>query len=499
MNSLYLSITTGILLGLAFACPTLFFLIFIAFVPLLFVEKACLKSANQYLFFNYSAIAFLIWNTISCWWIGSAHLLGGILIVVCNSLVQALVFWTISRVANKKNKPIVFFWILIWLGFEYFHSNWDLAWTWLHLGNVFSTTPKLIQWYEFTGTRGGSLWIILINYMLFALVASKHHRKKYILLSLFVFTLPLALSLYLYSRPISSEKKVSFVALQPNVDPYTNKFKIENQQKNYTLLLQQIDSVCMASAPDFIIAPETVILPFINEDKVEDSSEYQQLKRISNAYPDVKIIVGTHSTAHNKNYNSAMFLSPENTQFYHKHWLVPLFEQVPFQRHFTWLPKTTISLGGFSGTYSQDNTISHFKTDIAITPIVCYESIFGAYCVKRVPSESGFIALITNDGWWKNTLGYFYHFNFSRLRAIESRRDIVRVANNGISAHINSKGEIIKATNWWEKTTMSGSINCISASTFYSKKGDYLGRIALFFSLLLLASLFVKRKISCNN
>jgi len=87
--------------------------------------------------------------------------------------------------------------------------------------------------------------------------------------------------------------------------------------------------------------------------------------------------------------------------------------------------------------------------------------------------------MITNDGWWKNTPGYRYHFNFSPVRAIENRLDFVRVANTGISAIINAKGMVVARTPWWEKTTLKGKIHLRRGQTLFSRFGDYLGRAAL--------------------
>ncbi|HML86425.1 MAG TPA: hypothetical protein PKE52_14820, partial [Bacteroidales bacterium] len=52
---------------------------------------------------------------------------------------------------------------LFWIAFEWWHMNWDLSWPWLNLGNGFGAYPKMIQWYEFTGILGGSLWVLLVN------------------------------------------------------------------------------------------------------------------------------------------------------------------------------------------------------------------------------------------------------------------------------------------------------------------------------------------------
>jgi apolipoprotein N-acyltransferase len=62
------------------------------------------------------------------------------------------------------------------MGYEHFHLSWDLAWPWLNLGNALATAPKLIQWYEFTGVRGGTLWIILGNFAILKLYNSRHRK-----------------------------------------------------------------------------------------------------------------------------------------------------------------------------------------------------------------------------------------------------------------------------------------------------------------------------------
>ena len=125
---------------------------------------------------------------------------------------------------------------------------------------------------------------------------------------------------------------------------------------------------------------------------------------------------------------------------------------MPFVQYLSFLGKYSLELGGYTGTYSNRPGNSIFKlpgAEVSIVPIVCYESIFGPYCSRNLPPERGFICMITNDGWWKNTPGYQHHFNFSPLRAIENRRDFVRVANTGISAVISARAMVIARTPWW--------------------------------------------------
>lgn len=478
-----------------FCIPSFFFLIFFAWIPLLLIEEKIIDHYNPYLLFNYSFLSFLIWNVMAYWWVGKAQVIGVILIILINSLLLALIFWLISKTKKSMNISILFPFLIIWLGYEYFATWWDLAWPWLNLGNAFATAPKWIQWYEITGTRGGSMWIILINLGLFYLI--KNRKKRIHLRSIgliFLFGLPLLYSFFLFQNKENTLGYKSFALIQPNLDPYTEKFVRENEEKHFVDFLQTADSICNLDHPDFLFGPETMILESINENNPTESNYYSRLLNLKKKYPNTIILIGVHSKKDSDSFNSALFLDKTNTPiFYHKTKLVPLFERIPFDKYLSFLKDYSIEIGGYKGTYSSKNDIDYFKSDsIAIIPVVCFESIFGDYCAQRVPDFPGFLCMLTNDGWWKSTPGYQYHFNFSRLRAIETRRDYIRVANNGISAYINSKGMIVAKTKWWTKTVLSGKLRLMKENTFYSQHGDYIGRVCLFIASLLL--IFVKIK-----
>jgi apolipoprotein N-acyltransferase len=94
------------------------------------------------------------------------------------------------------------------------------------------------------------------------------------------------------------------------------------------------------------------------------------------------------------------------------------------------------------------------------------------------------MSVITNDGWWGNTFGYRQHLSYARLRAIETRRDIARCANTGISAIINQRGDIVAQTNWWKKEFLNGEINVNNDITPFVKYGDLTGEISIWAALL---------------
>ena len=141
------------------------FLIFGAFVPIFFVIH---DLKEKRFVFIYSFLIFALWNSFTTYWIYNASLFGAVAAICVNSILMASVitifFWIKQKFSDRRS-----WWALIslWLSFEYLHLNWDLSWPWLTLGNVFAHYPQSIQWYEYTGTLGGSLWILLSNIILF--------------------------------------------------------------------------------------------------------------------------------------------------------------------------------------------------------------------------------------------------------------------------------------------------------------------------------------------
>ena len=525
-KNILLALLSGLLLGLPWCIPSLFFVIFIAWVPLLLLEEENRHHPNPYTVFNYAFAGFLLWNILGTWWVSQAQLVGGILIMIANALVQALVFWSVSRIRTRLGIPLVFPFLLIWMGYEYFHQSWDLAWPWLNLGNALATVPKLIQWYEFTGIRGGTLWIILTN--LAVLKGWDIYRKRGLGAiapvgagTLLLILIP-AFASYLIFQNFEEEGETVTVALiQPNLDPYTQKFVPEKQAQHLKDFLKAADTIC-DDETNFLLGPETLIIQQIDEKDPAASPYFRQLLDFQKKYPKLNILLGIHSYQklddtkippgsrfnQDKNFyyepfNTALFLPPGSPpQFYHKTKLVPLFERMPFVQYLGFLGKYSLDLGGYSGTYSLRQENSHFVSpdaSISILPIVCFESVFGLYSAQNLPREKGFICMITNDGWWKNTPGYRHHFNFSPVRAIESRRDLVRVANTGISALIDARGMVIARTPWWKKATLKGQIHLRKGRTFYARHGDYLGRISLISGILLLLYGGIKHRIRKNN
>ncbi len=142
-----------------------------------------------------------------------------------------------------------------------------------------------------------------------------------------------------------------------------------------------------------------------------------------------------------------------------------------------------LNLGGTTASLGIDKERIAFTNPYnpgKLAPIICYESIYGEFVTDYVKKGANFLAIMTNDSWWGVTQGHQQLMAYARLRAIETRREIARSANSGISAHINARGDVLADTLYGDKTTLFAKINLYDGMTFYSRAGDLLSRISVF-------------------
>jgi apolipoprotein N-acyltransferase len=524
-----LSILTGCLLTLSWPPIGLFPLVFVGFVPLFFIHHLIIQNKLSATWaFLYGFSTFLLFNIGTTWWVWNASAGGAVMAFILNSLLMNMPFMFLHQLA-KKHQTSLKLWPFIWawIAFEYFHLRWDATWPWLTLGNVFAQTPWLVQWYEYTGTVGGSLWILWVNKKLFQWLVlykplSKQQRFKsaFNLAFLGVFT-PAFLSYYIldeYQRKQESYTAITanVMVVQPNIDPYKEKF---NSMSDYeqTLKMLNIADKNMDSTVQLIAFPETALVGNLNERDLANEESIKLIRQFMSKYPTVNIITGADSykeylqgekpsnTAREYNpgqyydaYNAAYFLQPNSPEIdiYHKSILVPGVERLPFSSVLKHVEQYAIDLGGTTGSLGVDEAPHNFtaNTMLKAAPIICYESVFGEYVTEYVKRGATFLCIITNDGWWGNTPGYKQHLQYASLRAIETRRYVVRSANTGISAFFDDKGNLLQKTNWWEPAALKQNIRLNTDQTFYVKNGDMIGEYAILFAAYFLLGLIIKRK-----
>ena len=525
MKKLLLAILSGILFAISWPTYGTPIFLFFAFVPILYIEKQLRDEKAKRSKLNvlaYSYISFFLFNVITTWWLYYATPFGMYFAVFANSLLMSIVFLLYHIVAKRISQKLSL-WVLVclWIGFEKFHLNWDFSWPWLNLGNGFSEYYTWVQWYEYTGTFGGTLWIWVINILFFnAYIAFKKHQIKKIfikatLVPVSIIIIGIFSSLYLYNTTEIPKETVSAIVLQPNIDPYTEKYKTTNfgmAQKLTDLATEKLDSTV-----SFIIAPETTLSKPVELSRFESTREYHFLEDFILTNPKISLLSGItfynshpatelpNSTANyfrgSKNwynsYNSSFFLRANQPfKYYHKSKLVVGVEQIPYRSILSpLLGGYMIDLGGSISTLTTQKEREVFTNDNnIIAPIICYESVYGEYVTDYVKKGANFLAIITNDGWWNTSQGHKQHLSLARLRAIENRRSIARSANTGISAFINPKGDITQSLEYGKTGAIKGEISTSNKTTYYTEQGDYIFRIAMLILVIVLLTSFTKRK-----
>jgi apolipoprotein N-acyltransferase len=510
-----LSLLSGLILHLAWTdwCPG--YPVFLGFVPLLFIEQYVSKNNLPPIkMYWYAALAFLTWNIFNTWWLVNASLAGMLVAFVINTFLFSGVFQLFHLIKRATNPRTGYFSLVVfWVAFEYFYLHAEISWTWLNLGNAFAKNIMAIQWYEYTGTLGGTLWILIMNLMFFRLLNMIIEKRDKILivkntvLALLLIAFPLILSGYLFKNYEETENPVEIVAIQPNVDPYEKFIGLTHTQQ--TQLLIDIAREHVDENTDYVVCPETAVTSYTELDGLERSRHVTMIRDFVKEYPQLKFIVGftlrntfgpgetpsataqkyENSDRYYDTYNSALQIdTTETVQVYHKSELVVGVEKMPYPKALGFLRDLMVRLGGTFRSHAiqeERSNLTDFEDQTVVAPVICYENIFGEFVSDFVKAGANLIVVPTNEGWWGNTQGYRHLNYYSQVRAIENRRAVVRSANTGISSIINQKGEIIKELGWWKQGGIKGRVHANNKKTFYTVHGDYLGKASLFFSMLI--------------
>ncbi|MBO4469327.1 MAG: apolipoprotein N-acyltransferase [Bacteroidales bacterium] len=532
----------SVLISLPWLVPHCGVLALVALVPLLCAERLATGLGLKRFFWWYYA-AFVAFNALTTWWVCKATVGGGIFAVLANALQMAVIFglFRVSRRRFDGALPYIFL-AAMWIAWERFYLvDASISWPWLAFGNAFARSTRLIQWYEWTGMLGGSLWVWVVNLGLFGLmvVLSNGWWMRWTPKARWAAGLGLALVLagpmvtsaviFKHCEERSDAGTLDVVMAQSNFDPWQKLRAVPQREQNaqVTGLFEQ--ELCSRENPSemaLMVLPETFTSD-IWIGNLEYSPTWRTFSEMVRKYPDVNLLFGASAhqafyTAARPNvlarktrddvwyvsYNSAFMTdSTGREDRVDKSKLVVGTELTPWPKIMVpfdeWLGRLLGSPGGFMGRcviqgearnleareYGPDGEVVR-RVPIGVP--ICYESIYPEWCRDYVREGATLISVITNDGWWGNTPGYRQHFSYSRLRAIELRRDIARCANTGISAFIDQRGEVVRQSGWWVPYLLHGRVNLTEHQTFFARYGDIVGRLCTFVFVLMLLALLVR-------
>jgi apolipoprotein N-acyltransferase len=512
IKPIFLALASGVLLIASWPMSPLVFLIFVAWLPLIHLVQ---QSISNKKFFLYIYSAMLIWNVGTTWWVWNSTAPGSVAAFLANSALMCIPLLGFKKITNRLGK----YWgyaalVSFWMCFEFIHlQDWGLSWPWLTLGNVFATNTQYVQWYEYTGVAGGTLWIFLVNILLYEFITAVNSKRKRAAEGIALLTTliaPIILSFLLLNNfQQKNSAAITVTAVQPNIDPYD---KVNNSNANAMVekLLKN------SKAAELIVWPETALFntPAFEESQI---ANYEITKGIFTQLSKTKSLLFTGVEAYNifneasktkyaekikgtenyyESYNGAVLLdSNKLLATYHKTMLVPGVETLPWFLGF--MKPIFEKFGGSGGGYAKQSARTPITVNkqILLAPSICYESIYGGFMAKYFNNGANLLVIITNDGWWKNTPGHLQHFAYARLRAIENRTWVARSANTGISGFIDPMGNVKETLTWEKEGYVNGTVYATNNKTFYSKFGDWLYWLAAIatISILLTRYIFLRK------
>ncbi|MBK9108953.1 MAG: apolipoprotein N-acyltransferase [Saprospiraceae bacterium] len=503
-----LSTASGLILGKAFVYTSP--LLCIGFIPLLYATYKLEQGSRIFMWahFLYAFHAFMLWNILATYWVANAALVPGLVAFILNSLFMCIPWLAAIWIGRK----IKYLWlpalIVFWISYEWGHHQWDISWPWLSLGNGFAFYPNWIQWYEYTGAFGGSLWALSLNALGLYILISKKLRLILCFSAMLLLGIPIYISSSILKTTELNGESVEVAIVQPNYEPHFEKFSVdENLQM---IQFEKLSRNFISPHTKYLIWPETSF-EYLEIGAFANDWRVIRMRDLCNMYGKMCLVTGLGTlrtfregetlseaarpsnrggpTKYFEIQNSAAQICGTGNDFpvYVKSKLVPGVETFPYRHLLPFLKPIVDKLGGSIYGLGKQKERSVFESDgLKIAPVICYESIYGAYVGEYIRKGAQAIFIMTNDGWWDNTPGYRQHLYFGALRAIEYRRSIARSANTGVSCFIDAKGEIKDRTEYGKSTAIRNNIRFSNQETFYLKYGDFIVYIALALSFLIL-------------
>lgn len=501
-------ILSGLLLGFSRYPQNLDFLAFFSFIPIFYFFKASrdkfLSKSTSKKILNYILYAFIytiVFLPVCVHWISLVTLPGFFGILLLYTFYYSILFMIIGFCSLNKPKYLGQLVICGFISLEYILSYGPFKFPWLNIGYSLGHSIYLLQILEYGGVFLLSLLVLFINYLLYRAIFERYSDSKFkwqynLFLALLIFVMWFGIGYWRYHNLKLINKDVKIGIVQVSI-PQELKWDPSFVESTFEKYEKASVSLVSREKVDLVIWPEAAT-PVYLVAWPEYNNRIQQFTRYINTnvftgFPH--FIEGLKYPGQPEPYlffNSATQFKTDMTydSLYYKHHLVPFGERIPFLEHCAFLWKLQLGQANFeSGECHRYYQIK----DSFYSPLICYEILFPDYVREMLKQKTDFIVNITNDAWFKRSIGTYQHKMMSVYRAIESRRAIYRSANTGYTVIISPKGDILKQIGLYKEDLISEPLATCNYKTFYHKIGFLLPLLILFsFFLIIILTIFFK-------
>ncbi|MDR3256909.1 MAG: apolipoprotein N-acyltransferase [Endomicrobium sp.] len=487
LKSISLCIITGLLAVCSFPKINLFFLAWIAFVPLSFVIiKSRLKTSFFYGFFSG-----FIFNIVGLYWLipmlqFNTDSYVQAIIAACALWIYLALYWgawslflNLSKKVLNSNILIILSSSCIWVLLEYIRTYFLTGFPWMLIGYSQFKFIEIIQIAEFTGVYGVSFLIIFCNLCFYFWISKpfiywklpikkieKIKEDKYLYIAL---TLILAASIFGAFRAdkfrFFGTQEFTVAVVQPNINQYKKwdryyKGDILSDLKKYAFKISEVKA-------DLVLWPETTLMGFVPE----DSQLYDCAKLITKTAGGFNIMGSPYNDENGNIFNAVLAFETGKVYkaVHKKNHLVLFGEYIPFRSFFSKFFGVLNQMGDF--TKGVDTEIFD-NGQICAGATICSENFFPGISRKFVLSGAKVLTNHTNDAWFFDTAAPYQHFIMNIFRAVETRKAVIVSANSGISGIIEASGIIVAKTPSSKNVLLTGNFLQNNFKTFYTNRGD---------------------------
>ena len=476
------------------------FLSFVAIAPaVLFIRQAVREEDVGGAFgvgfwYGLAAQALVLnWMMVALWHFTPLAALGYLATIILEALWIGALFWFVVRVRLRVPAvPLAVTFPVAWTAVEWaLGHQGDIRFPWLGIGTSLADAPLLVQWADIAGARGVTFWLAWCNVMIvdgLLPTAGTRHAMARRLVPL-ALTVVAALGYGMWRERTLPTRPVAVVGLvQPN-EGFWEKWQPAHEDSVVAKLIRLTRQLERQARLDLVLWPEAAIPGYFVDHPQWDQAIARTARDdhlpILTGGLDAEFVGGQLHAY----FNAAFFYDSTGTRdsaVYHKHYLVPVVERVPF------IPPQWIHLKWFGGFGKGVGLPVYGKPGARFGVLICYESAFED--LPRVYRRLGadFLVNITNDAWFGRTSAPYQHASMLVMRAIEARMGIARAANSGISEFVDPFGRAYDATQLATEAIVADHVRTSDVATLYARWGDWVGLFSVL-TTLGLAGFLVRR------
>lgn len=381
-----------------------------------------------------------------------------------------------------------------WVAIEWGHevlASYVLGFPWFSLSYSQWNIPQVLQVASITGGLGISFLVAFVGLSIgYAFVTpSIKGGIKHMLLAAGLFLLVYGAGAgYIRYQEKPSLLRLRAAIMQPNIDQY-KKWDQAFEEEIHEIINQM--SAQLAGKNITLVAwPESVTPDSVQEEPYDEW--FRNVAQVTGAWQ----VLGSNRAEKEKMYVSAFLLNPTGAAagVYDKIHLVPFGEMIPFEKTLRNLFPNVAVLGEL-GTFTKGNSVQHLMQldQLPLGSTICYESVFSALWREQSKAGAKVFVNLTNDAWFFDTAAPYQHLAAGVLRAVETRRPVLRAANTGISAIISAQGEILSRAELNTRAILQADISLPlgNEKSFFVQWGNWFAALCVIVFLTTLISVVV--------